>query len=106
MITSVNEGISLHANEKLREGSATPNDRRLIVIDTPWSPVAMRQIEGRINREKSQGIITIPYLKETIDEKVVTRLLSGLSSQSILQGDKQEDELKMLANELGININF
>lgn len=106
LITSVNEGISLHANEKLREGSATPNDRRLIVIDTPWSPVAMRQIEGRINREKSQGIITIPYLKETIDEKVVTRLLSGLSSQSILQGDKQEDELKMLANELGININF
>lgn len=106
VITSVKEGISLHANEKIGKGNSTSNSRRLIVIDTPWSPVEMRQIEGRINREKSQGVITIPYLKETIDEKVVTRLLTGLTSQSILQGDNQEDELKMLASELGLNVNF
>lgn len=104
IISSVAEGISLHANQKLEDGVATSNDRRLLVLDTPWSPVAMQQIAGRINREESSGIISFPYLEDTIDEKVLMRLLSGLASQSIIQGDNQEDQLRWLAEEMGIHI--
>lgn len=106
IISSVAEGISLHANQKLEDGVATSNDRRLLVLDTPWSPVAMQQIAGRINREESSGIISFPYLEDTIDEKVLMRLLSGLASQSIIQGDNQEDQLRWLAEEMGLHIKF
>lgn len=104
IITSVKEGISLHANEE--SSNATSNPRRLIFTDTQWSPGSHLQIEGRISRNGQAGSVTIPYLADTIDEKMTTTLLSGLASQSIIQGDNQEDQLKLLAQEMGISLKF
>lgn len=104
VITSVKEGISLHANED--SSHATSNPRRLIFADTQWSPGNHLQIEGRISRNNQAGSVTIPYLSDTIDEKMTTTLLTGLASQSIIQGDNQEDQLRLLAHEMGINLKF
>lgn len=104
VITSVKEGISLHANED--SSHATSNSRRLIFADTQWSPGNHLQIEGRISRNNQAGSVTIPYLSDTIDEKMTTTLLTGLASQSIIQGDNQEDQLRLLAHEMGINLKF
>lgn len=104
IITSVKEGISLHANEE--SSNATSNPRRLIFADTQWSPGNHLQIEGRISRNNQAGSVTIPYLSDTIDEKMTTTLLTGLASQSIIQGDNQEDQLRLLAHEMGINLKF
>lgn len=102
IITSVKEGISLHAGEDAT--NATDNDRRLIVADLNWSPGAHTQVEGRINRDGKTGIITVPFLGETIDEKVTSRLLTGLRNQSIIQDSGEEDDLLLLADALGITL--
>ena len=104
IITSITTGISLHAEEKATQ--ATSNNRRMIIADTHWSPIEHTQLEGRINRDGKNGVITIPFLGDTIDEKVTNTLLKGLTSQSILQGEGEENDLMMLANCFGININY
>lgn len=102
IITSITTGISLHANESATK--ATSNKRRMIIADTHWSPIEHTQLEGRINRNGENGVITIPFISSTIDEKVTKTLLKGLKSQSILQGNNEEDDLKFLANCFGIEI--
>ena len=102
IITSITTGISLHANEDSTH--ATSNNRRMIIADTHWSPIEHTQLEGRINRNGENGIITIPYIPETIDDKVTSRLLSGLRNQSIIQNTGDDEDLKILAEELGIEL--
>lgn len=102
IITSVTTGISLHAGEEAVNASDTT--RRMIIADFHWSPREHLQLEGRINRNGKNGIITIPYLDGTIDEKVTKKLLTGLRNQSILQGAGEEGELELLASLLGIEI--
>lgn len=84
VITSVTTGISLHANE---DKETTDNPRRMIVADMQWSPREHEQLEGRINRNGEIGVVTIPYLENTIDKKLATAILSGMASQSIIQDD-------------------
>ena len=100
IITSITTGISLHANEDSTHASS--NQRRMIIADTHWSPIEHTQLEGRINRNGENGIITIPYIPDTIDDKVTSRLLSGLRNQSIIQDTGDDEDLKILAEELGI----
>ena len=76
----------------------------MIIADTHWSPIEHTQLEGRINRNGENGIITIPYIPETIDDKVTSRLLSGLRNQSIIQDTGDDEDLKILAKELGITL--
>lgn len=102
IITSITTGISLHANEDSTHASS--NQRRMIIADTHWSPIEHTQLEGRINRNGENGIITIPYIPETIDDKVTSRLLSGLRNQSIIQDTGDDEDLKILAKELGITL--
>lgn len=102
IITSITTGISLHANETATH--ATSNKRRMIIADAHWSPIEHKQLEGRINRNGETGVITIPFLSGTIDEKVTKTLLKGLKSQSIIQDNNEEDELALLAQCLGISI--
>lgn len=102
IITSITTGISLHSNEAATHASS--NQRRMIIADTHWSPIEHTQLEGRINRNGENGIITIPYIPDTIDDKVTSRLLSGLRNQSIIQDSGDEEDLKLLAEELGLKI--
>lgn len=104
VITSVTTGISLHANEN---SSASSNQRRMIVTDLQWSPVEHIQLEGRINRNGENGVITIPYLEGTIDEKVTKALMKGMSTQSVIQGDNSNvNDIMVFADALGINLDI
>lgn len=101
-ITSITTGISLHANEKSVGGSKSP--RRLIVADIHFSPIEHTQLEGRINRNGESGIVVLPTLSNTIDEKVVSTLLNGVATQSVLQSHGDEDDIAFLAQALGVKL--
>lgn len=102
VVTSITTGISLHSNETSVGGSSAY--RRMIVADIHFSPIEHTQLEGRINRNGENGIIVLPVLHDTIDEKVVSTLIDGLSTQSILQSHGDEDDMNMLAKALGISL--
>lgn len=102
VITSITTGISLHSNEKSVGGNSTP--RRLIVGDIHFSPIEHTQLEGRINRNGENGIVVIPMLADTVDEKVVSTLLHGVETQSILQSHGDEDDIAFLADALGVKL--
>ena len=102
VITSITTGISLHSNEKSVGGNSIP--RRLIVGDIHFSPIEHTQLEGRINRNGESGIVVIPMLADTVDEKVVSTLLHGVETQSILQSHGDEDDIAFLADALGVKL--
>lgn len=102
VITTITTGISLHEGED--STNATDNTRRMIVVDTHWSPIEHTQLEGRINRNGKSGVITIPFLHDTVDEKVISILLKGLKTQGILQSSGDEQDIVMLAEALGITL--
>lgn len=102
VITSVTTGISLHANE---DKETTDNPRRMIVADMQWSPREHEQLEGRINRNGEIGVVTIPYLENTIDKKLATAILSGMASQSIIQDDTDSaNTIEFFASVMGIDL--
>lgn len=101
VITSITTGISLHSNEESVKGSSAP--RRLIVGDIHFSPIEHIQLEGRINRNGENGIIVFPVLSDTVDQKVVSTLLKGVETQSILQSHENEDDIAFLADALGVD---
>lgn len=102
VITSITTGISLHSNEESVGGSSTP--RRLIVCDIHFSPIEHTQLEGRINRNGENGIVVLPMLSDTVDEKVVSTLLNGVATQSVLQSHGDEDDITFLAEALGVKL--
>lgn len=102
VITSVTTGISLHAGEDSTSATETP--RHMIIADAHYSPIEHTQLEGRINRNGKTGVVTVPFIANTIDESVTKTLLKGLTSQSILQGTGEEDDLKFLASCFGIQV--
>lgn len=102
VIVTVTEGISLHACE---DEDTTSNDRRLIIADIQFSPSQHLQVEGRINRNGQRGVVTIPYLSGTIDDKVVSTVVKGVSSQAIIQADKDsEDSIAFFARTIGVEL--
>ena len=76
----------------------------MIVADIHFSPAEHTQLEGRINRNGQSGIIILPMLEDTVDYKVVSRLLDGINTQSILQSHGDEDDISFVAKSLGIQI--
>ena len=100
IITSTTTGISLHAGEE--SSSATSTKRRLIIADAHWSPVEHIQVEGRINRNGQTGVVTIPYLEDSMDEKVMKTLIGGLTTMSTIQDKDDVAELELLARVMGI----
>lgn len=102
VITSITTGISLHSNEKASHATSAP--RRMIIADSQYSPIEQKQLEGRINRNGEHGVITIPYLEDTVDKNVVSTVIKGMNSQSVMHGMDEEEQLHELAEALGIKI--
>lgn len=102
VVCSITTGISLHACE--REDSSE-NVRRMIVADLQYSPIEHLQLEGRINRNGQHGVITIPYLEDSVDEKITTTLLRGMQSQAVIQKEHGvADDIALFATALGLKV--
>ena len=94
ILFSTAEGINLQANDKL-VGNPSSAARDLLIAEPRWSPVKMAQIEGRTQRNRETSTAWYAYASGTIESRVISRMISGMSSVALMRGDK-EDKIKSL----------
>lgn len=85
---SVTEGISLHQNEPLGDGSIATNvPRTAIVHDPRYSGLASLQIEGRTHRDGQAANVYYAYAAGTVEEQVTRTLVHRVLSTKAMVGD-------------------
>ena len=91
-ISTVVEAISLHANESLPDGTkATSAERITILADIRQNPLDSLQALGRAHRNGENSVAYIPYIEDTVDQKVVTSFINKVTNQSIMTGAATQD---------------
>lgn len=86
------EGFSLHASEILSseagvEQRASSAPRTLLIHDLRWSALELAQIEGRTHRDGQSAVAHYLFAEGTVEETVVSRVLSRLSDMAEMLGD-------------------
>jgi SNF2 family DNA or RNA helicase len=84
--------ISFHSNEQLADGTkATSAERVTILADIRQNPLDSLQALGRAHRNGEDSVAYIPYIEDTVDEKIVTSLINKIANQDIMTGSSVED---------------
>lgn len=88
IVFSVAEGISLHAGERLPDGTAaTLTPRATVIHDPRYSGLVALQIQGRAHRDGQFSKIYYTYATATVEEHVVRVLLARVRSTKQMLGD-------------------
>lgn len=85
IIFTPTEGFSLHANDTTVQGTTTK--RALVVAEPRWAPKPGLQIEGRTQRNGEAAEAYYPFAVDTIEHKVITRLVKGMRAVKKINGD-------------------
>lgn len=92
ILSSVVEGISLHAGETLPDGSkATENERITIIHDIRQNNLDTTQALGRAHRDGKHSIAYFPYFLDTIDEKIVKSFANKTANMKAMTGASAEE---------------
>jgi hypothetical protein len=83
VIYTVEEGISLHQGE-MPEGK---RHRSNVIHDPRWQAIATAQIEGRTHRDGKFSQIYWMFAAETVEEKIISVVLSKVISMKGMMGD-------------------
>jgi superfamily II DNA or RNA helicase len=98
ILFTVKEGISLHAGERLDDGTvASPATRTTIVHDPSYSGLDSIQIEGRTHRDGQKSNIYYPFAVNCVDEDIVKVLLGRIKTTKAMAGDDVTDLLVLEA---------
>lgn len=88
MLFTVEEGISLHANEQLSTGEkASSTPRALIIHDMRHSSIQISQILGRTTRDGELAIAYFMYAEDTIESHILNVMLHRMKNLKHLSGD-------------------
>lgn len=88
VLTTVTESISLHAKQKLSDGTlATSKPRVTIIFDVRANPEAAKQSLGRAHRDGQNSIAYFPYLRGTVDEKVINSFVRKGANMGTMVGE-------------------
>jgi len=101
IIFTPDSGISLHANETSVGGTST--ERALVVAEPRWAPTPALQIEGRTQRNGEAALAYYPYAVNTIEERVIKRVIQGMRNVKMINGD-DTSALEALGAEMGVYI--
>lgn len=99
VLSTVVEGISLHAGERLPDGTqATTADRISMIHDLRQNPLNTIQAMGRAHRDGQNSVLFIPYFEGTVDQRVVVSFITKDANQKAMTGASQEavEELENL----------
>lgn len=88
ILFTVEEGISLHANEQLSTGEkASPTTRGLVIHDMRHSSIQTSQILGRTTRDGELAIAYFMYAEDTIESQILNVMLHRMKNLRHLSGD-------------------
>lgn len=101
ILFSTAEGINLHANQTEVEGASSA-PRSLLIAEPRWSPLKMSQIEGRTQRNGETSTAWYAYATGTIENRVISKMISGMAGISAMRGDSDEKSvgLKQLKRDI------
>ena len=91
VLCTVVAGISLHANETLSDGKATPNERITILHDIRQNNLDTVQALGRAHRDGENSLAYIPAFEGTVDERVVESYVNKTANLSLMTGSSQQE---------------
>lgn len=90
ILFSVVEGINLHANELLPDGTkATSNKRAMVVHDIRYSAIEMTQIIGRTTRDGQLALAYLMYTENTVEAQILKVVLERMKNVKLLSGDEE-----------------
>lgn len=96
ILSTVVEGISLHAGETLPDGTkATDAERITAIADLRQNPLDAIQTLGRAHRDGQNSLAYIPYLEKTVDEKIVDSFVNKVINTEVMTGKKLEDAVEL-----------
>ena len=97
VLCTVVAGISLHAEESLSDGSKASSAKRITVISsTRQNPLDCQQSLGRAHRDGQNSLVYFPFLRNTVDEKVVSSYTKKISNMKHMLGESDADFLENL----------
>lgn len=106
ILFTVEEGISLHAEEQLSDGTkASSADRAMVIHDVRYSSLANLQIIGRTHRDGKNANAYFMYAQKTVEEKIIKVMLDRMANTKEMAGDalasvqEIEDLLQDLADD-------
>lgn len=92
VLSTVVEGISLHANEQLPDGTkASSKPRVTIVADTRQNSLDTIQLLGRCHRDSENSLAYFPVLSKTIEEKIVDSFVNKQANLKSMTGSSLEE---------------
>lgn len=103
MISSITTGVSYHQGDTTVGGNDAP--RKMIVVESSYSAQEQYQTEGRVTRDGKMGQVNYLFATDTIDEKVISTVLSKMSMQATVLGDGDDgDMLRELGEVMGVEL--
>lgn len=96
VLSTVVEGISLHAGETLPDGTKATNAERITVIaDLRQNPLDAIQTLGRAHRDGQNSLAYIPYIEKTVDERIVDSFINKVINTEVMTGKKLKDAVEL-----------
>lgn len=91
-LCTVVAGISLHAGETLPDGSrATTAERVTVLADIRQNPLDSLQALGRAHRDGQNSLAYIPYIENTVDNRIVDSFINKVINTEVMTGKKLEE---------------
>lgn len=91
-LCTVVAGISLHASETLPDGSkATAAERVTVLADIRQNPLDSLQALGRAHRDGQNSVAFIPYIEDSVDDRVVNSFINKVINTEVMTGKNIDD---------------
>lgn len=87
VLCSVVEGISLHAEETLPDGSTASSTPRITILhDIRQNNLDTDQAMGRAHRDGKNSVTYFPYIERTVEEKVIQSYTNKTANMKSMTG--------------------
>ena len=93
IVSTVTTGINLQQGES--GGNDVP--RATILHDVRWSAIETHQTMGRCHRDGQNAIAYLTYAVDTVEEKIIGRMVQRLGDMAAWQGDDDASIAEMEA---------
>jgi SNF2-related domain len=87
MVSTITEGISLHANEQFGGQVLGDAPRTTVIHDVRYTGRAIGQVEGRCNRDGQAAPVLYLYGEGTVEEDVIRIAVQRLRRMKSMHGD-------------------
>lgn len=92
VLSTLLEGVSFHSKEKLPDGTnATSAPRITVMQDLRQNNLSNEQAFGRCHRDGENSVLYIPYIADTVDERIITSFANKTANMKKMTGESDED---------------